>query len=185
MRCAFFIMPKILFICPEYLKMLVEEKLMYTLFLDRARLSEKNNLVNQDNEVYFFYPLEELELMLSSAKKKVIKTKKELLDLGLIDEEKNGRCSRFYLYELNIDETVISESESIVAINESNANQIKQMTQSTQEIKQQNNEIFESVMPDLTLSTISDEKPTKHKKHLDQSIINSNMEQTEIQETTT
>ena len=193
MRCAFFIMPKILFIRPEYLKMSVEAKLMYTLFLDRARLSEKNNLVNQDNEVYFFYSLEELELMLSSAKKKVIKTKKELLDLGLIDEEKTGRCSRFYLYELNVEETVIAESESVVAINEVKAERTKQMTQPIQEIKHYDNEMFKKesdvseqqldlsnlFMPDVTLSAISDEKVTKYQKELDQSIVNSTIEQTE------
>ncbi|MCW6681842.1 replication initiator protein A [Aerococcaceae bacterium NML160702] len=123
----FYQLPKVLFFSKKYVKLSLEAKVMYAFFYSRTKLSETRNYVDKENNIYFFYGIDSLMDLLGCGRKKVIAAKKELVEAGLLDEEKTGRTNKMYLKNLDVsditsedletfdipeeDETLISENE--------------------------------------------------------------------------
>ena len=84
-------LPLSLFANPNYKRLSAESKLVYSLLLDRMSLSQKNNWINEDGEVYLIYKREEIADILCITYKKAIAAFKELITAGLLLEKRQGR----------------------------------------------------------------------------------------------
>ena len=57
---------------PKYREMSLEAKFIYSLLLNRLTLSQKNNWINEDNEVYLIYTREDAANTLNITYRKAI-----------------------------------------------------------------------------------------------------------------
>lgn len=85
---------------PKYREISLEAKFIYTLLLNRLTLSQKNGWINEDNEVYLIYTREEASNILSISYRKAIAAFKELIAVGLLFEQRQGRGYPNLLYVL-------------------------------------------------------------------------------------
>lgn len=86
----FYQMPKELFTNPIYKKISTEAKVLYGILLDRNSLSLKNDWIDKENRVYIFFSRQEAMEILSFSDKTVTKIFKELKEVNLIEEKKQG-----------------------------------------------------------------------------------------------
>lgn len=71
---------------------------IYTLAFNNWKLSIKNNLVNENDEIYFFMTHEAIKEELDLGKDQVIDSIKRLVESRVIIQEKfKGKATRFYL----------------------------------------------------------------------------------------
>ena len=75
---------------PKYKQMSLEAKFIYALLLNRMTLSQRNNWINKDNEVYLIYTREEAANTLNISYRKAIAAFKELIQNGLLHEQRQG-----------------------------------------------------------------------------------------------
>lgn len=73
-------------------------KIAYMLLLDRLSLSISNNMVDSKNNVYIFYSRQEMQDNLSTTRKTVISIFKQLEQLKLITQIKQGKGLAFKIY---------------------------------------------------------------------------------------
>ena len=85
---------------PKYREMSLEAKFIYSLLLNRLTLSQKNNWINEDNEVYLIYTREDAANTLNITYRKAISAFKELIEAGLLFEQRQGRGFPNLLYVL-------------------------------------------------------------------------------------
>lgn len=85
--------------------------LMYSLMFNRLQLSVKNNWIEEDGEIYQYFTIDELEILLRANRKKVIRTKKMLVEKGLIREVRQGqgRPNKIYVEKI-IENTNLQKS---------------------------------------------------------------------------
>ena len=93
-------MPLSLLANPNYRQMSLEAKFVYSLLLNRMTLSQNNDWINEENEVYLIYTREEAANTLNISYKKAIAAFKELIEAGLLYEERQGRGYPNLLYVL-------------------------------------------------------------------------------------
>ena len=101
---AFFKFPKPFIYDEKYKKLSNNAKLLYMLLFDRLELSLKNGWHDKDGNVFQYYTNEQLMIDLNcNSNKTIIKIKKELKDVGLITEVRQGMNlpNRIYLGALN------------------------------------------------------------------------------------
>ena len=99
---------------PKYRDMSLEAKFIYSLLLNRLTLSQKNNWINEDKEVYLIYTREDAANTLNITYRKAISAFKELIEVGLLYEERQGRGFPNLLYVLKAelaDEDAVKFSE--------------------------------------------------------------------------
>jgi hypothetical protein len=88
---SFYRIPKELFTNPKYRDTLSSDsKILYGLLLDRNSLSLKNGWIDDRGFVYIIYTREEGMEMLGVKKEKITKLFKELIEVGLIEEVRQG-----------------------------------------------------------------------------------------------
>lgn len=90
---------------PKYKQMSLEAKFIYALLLNRLTLSQKNGWINQDNEVYLIYTRQEASDALNITYKKSIAAFKELIQNGLLHEQRQGLGAPNLLYVLKAELT--------------------------------------------------------------------------------
>ena len=95
---------------PKYKEMSLEAKFIYSLLLNRLTLSQKNNWINEDNEVYLIYTREDAANTLNISYRKAIAAFKELIEAKLLYEERQGRGYPNLLYVLKAE---VSDEEAI------------------------------------------------------------------------
>ena len=107
--------PMTLLANPKYRALSLEAKFIYALLLNRLTLSQKNNWINEDNEVYLIYTREDAATALNISYKKAIAAFRELIEAALLLEHRQGRGYPNLLYvlkaELN-DSDAVEFSES-------------------------------------------------------------------------
>ncbi len=108
----FFQMPKFLFEGKYLTGMSAEAKLLYTLLRDRHELSLKNQWYNEKGEVYIIFKRDDMCEMLGCGKDKALKLKKELINLNLLEEERQGCNLPNLLYVNYIDENPKAEGDN-------------------------------------------------------------------------
>lgn len=103
----FYKIPKAFSEMEKYKKMSVDAKYMYSLLRDRYELSVRNKWVDSAGHVYIIFTIEELQELMNYGNKKIIKIKKELADIGLLEEERQGlnRPNLLYLGNLESDDS--------------------------------------------------------------------------------
>ena len=74
-------------------------KLVYMLIFDRKSLSEKNKWHDENGDIYVYFPIEEFMEVLSCSRQSVVNAKKELVEIGLIKEVRQGvnKPNRLYI----------------------------------------------------------------------------------------
>ncbi len=80
---------------------------LYMLCLENWRLSVRNNWINEQGEIYFYATQETLMKQMMVDKKTVIKAFEKLLEVGLLQVEKEkGLQNKYYLIDINATEPV-------------------------------------------------------------------------------
>ena len=97
-RNAFYQFPQWLLKEP-YKELGEKAKLVYMLIFDRKSLSEKNNWHDENGDIYVYFPIEEFMEVLSCSRQSVVNAKKELVEIGLIKEVRQGinKPNRLYI----------------------------------------------------------------------------------------
>ena len=96
---AFYQFPQWLLKDEPYKNLGDKAKLMYMLFFDRRTLSIKNKWYDDDGQIYMYFTNEQFMKELNCSEKTIIKAKKELSQIGLLKEVRQGinRPNRLYI----------------------------------------------------------------------------------------
>ena len=94
----------------HFKKLSSDAKILYGLMLDRMELSMKNGWIDNDNKVYIFFTLEDVQESLSCSHTTGVKILAELDSdngIGLIGRKKQGqgKLARIYVKNFNLDVT--------------------------------------------------------------------------------
>ena len=106
---AFYRIPRVLMTAPHFKKLSSDAKILYGLMLDRMALSMKNGWIDDDNRVYIFFTLEDVQESLSCSHTTGVKIMSELdagNGIGLIERVRQGqgRPMKIYVKNFNIHE---------------------------------------------------------------------------------
>lgn len=96
---AFYQFPQWLLKEEPYKNLGDKAKLMYMLLFDRRTLSIKNKWYNDDGQIYMYFTNEQFMKELNCANGSVVKAKKELAQVGLLKETRQGmnKPNRLYI----------------------------------------------------------------------------------------
>lgn len=98
---TFFMTPKLLLRNRELAKLSAEAKILYTLLLDRTKLSTKYGMKDEEGRIYVYYTIEEASYELHKSDKTTIKIFQELdtiKGIGLIERVKRGQGKADIIY---------------------------------------------------------------------------------------
>ena len=108
---AFFKFPKPFIYDEKYKRLSNNAKLMYMLLFGRLELSVKNGWHDRKGNVFQYYTNEQLMIDLNSSEKTIIKVKKELREVGLLEEVRQGNNlpNRIYISQVDgaVENTVL------------------------------------------------------------------------------
>ena len=96
---AFYQFPQWLLKEEPYKSLGDKAKLMYMLLFDRRTLSIKNKWYDDDGQIYMYFTIEQFMQELNCSNKAVVKAKKELVEVGLLEEVRQGvnKPNRLYI----------------------------------------------------------------------------------------
>lgn len=86
----FYQVPKELFVNPYYKALNSDSKLLYALLLDRLSISIKNNWVDENENIFLIFSRKEAQEKLNLSDKTVTKAFKQLSNVKLIYEKRQG-----------------------------------------------------------------------------------------------
>lgn len=147
---GFYQLPKFLFKKEKYKKMSTEAKTMYALFIDRMKLSIKNNWLDKDDNVYIIFTNEEVRQELNCCIATAVKVVKELKKYGLILTKRQGLGKPNLIYLQKVEEflekisstkTPKNKSKDTVINNSIIDNNINKSSEQEQELK-----VYEEVL---------------------------------------
>lgn len=95
---SFVMLPKVMLHDKRFRALSVESKVVYSLALDRVRLSVKNGWMDELRRVYIIMTIEEIMEDMDCAKQKAVKLLQELVDFGLIEKKRQGLGKPNLLY---------------------------------------------------------------------------------------
>ncbi|AXF53646.1 DNA replication protein [Streptococcus phage 123] len=134
---AFYQFPQWLLKEEPYKNLGDKAKLMYMLLFDRRTLSIKNKWYDDDGQIYMYFTNEQFMQELNCSEKPIIKAKKELAEIGLLEEVRQGinKPNRLYIngtgespvlnwrkYSSGTGESTVQELEKVQGINTNNIN---------------------------------------------------------------
>ncbi|MDJ0332999.1 replication initiator protein A [Planococcus sp. S3-L1] len=95
----FYRLPKVFFTNERYKKISNDAKIAFAILQDRLDLSIKNEWFDDEGNIYFLYGNQQLAEILNCSKPTVIKIKKELHQVVLLEEKRMGlsQSNRLYL----------------------------------------------------------------------------------------
>ena len=95
---AFYQFPQWLLKEEPYKNLGDKAKLMYMLLFDRRTLSIKNKWYDDDGQIYMYFTIDQFMQELNCSNKAVLKAKKELVEVGLLEEVRQGKNKPNRLY---------------------------------------------------------------------------------------
>ena len=95
---AFYQFPQWLLKEEPYKNLGDKAKLAYMLLFDRRTLSIKNKWYDDNGQIYMYFTIEQFMQELNCSNKAVLKAKKELVEIGLLEEVRQGRNKPNRLY---------------------------------------------------------------------------------------
>jgi hypothetical protein len=115
---TFLRIPRVLITAPHFKKLSMDAKVLYGLMLDRMGLSMKNHWLDNQNRVYIYFTLEDIQECLSCGHNKGVKLLAELdtaTGIGLIERIKQGqgKPTRIYVKNFNLQPDSEPDSEVI------------------------------------------------------------------------
>ena len=96
----FYQIPKVFFTSENYKNLTNDMKIAYAILRDRLNLSIKNNWIDTEGNIYFIYTVADLEVILNCGNKKITKIKKELENVDLLIQKRQGLNKPNLLYLL-------------------------------------------------------------------------------------
>ncbi|WP_210133258.1 replication initiator protein A [Staphylococcus sp. GDY8P198P] len=142
----FYILHKALFINEKYKKLSDSSKIGYAVLNDRVSLSIKNNWIDQNGDIYFIFTNENLQEVLGKSKNTITKIKKELEEVGLLEQVKTGfnRPNKLYLHEIETNINVEKQIQKNTENNDELSN-----SKDSQSLGVQNPKVWESRTPNF------------------------------------
>lgn len=98
---AFYMIPKEIVEDKPYCDLSDGSKLLYSIILDRVKLSRQHGWIDEQNRVYIIFTLEEVQRTLRCAKQKATKLMQELEAIGLVEKKRQGLGKPNLLYVKN------------------------------------------------------------------------------------
>ena len=138
---SFFKFPKPFIYDEKYKSLSNHAKLLYMLLFGRLELSIKNGWHDRDGNVFQYYTNEQLMVDLNSSEKTIIKFKKELKDVGLLKEVRQGNNLPNRIYISAVDGTVKSTVSELEILQSGTVNSTVSELEILQTNKTNNNEI--------------------------------------------
>lgn len=117
---TFLRIPKVLITAPHFKNLSMEAKVLYGLMLDRMGLSIKNRWIDEQNRVYIYFTLDDVQECMSCGHTKGVKLLAELdtkAGIGLIERVKQGQGKPTVIYVKNFILRSDSELDSEVIHN--------------------------------------------------------------------
>lgn len=87
---VFYQIPKELFVNPYYKNLNSDSKLLYSLLLDRLSVSMKNEWIDEEGNIFLIFSRKEAQEKLNLSDKTVTKAFRQLTEVKLIYEKKQG-----------------------------------------------------------------------------------------------
>lgn len=137
----FFKFPKPFIYDEKYKTLSNHAKLLYMLLFGRLELSIKNGWHDRDGNVFQYYTNEQLMVDLNSSEKTIIKFKKELKDVGLLKEVRQGNNLPNRIYISAVDGTVNSTVSELEILQSGTVNNTVSELEILQTNKTNNNKI--------------------------------------------
>jgi len=134
----FIAVPKLLLYGKNYQNLSGSAFKIYVALYDRFTLSVKNGWMDEDKNIYFVYDLEELSKITCIGKRAIQTARKQLKEVGLLEEVTTGRNNRLYLgipKPANDD-----EAEYIMTVENQELKDTSKLTE--EEIEKQLNNLF-------------------------------------------
>lgn len=119
---AFYQFPQWLLKEEPYKNLGDKAKLMYMLLFDRRTLSIKNKWYDDNGHIYMYFTIEQFMQELNCSNKAVVKAKKELVEVGLLEEVRQGVNKPNRLYINGSVESTRQEVNKVHGINTNNIN---------------------------------------------------------------
>ena len=119
---AFYQFPQWLLKEEHYKNLGDKAKLMYMLLFDRRTLSIKNKWYDDDGQIYMYFTNEQFMKELNCSEKTIIKAKKELSQIGLLKEVRQGINKPNRLYINGTVESTGQDLKKVQGINTNNIN---------------------------------------------------------------
>jgi len=94
---TFVAIPKLLLYGKKYKQLSGNAFKIYVALYDRFTLSVKNGWIDNENNIYFVYDLEDLSQITGIGKTALTNARKHLKEIGLLEEVSTGRNNRLYL----------------------------------------------------------------------------------------
>lgn len=138
---SFFKFPKPFIYDEKYKSLSNHAKLLYMLLFGRLELSIKNGWHDRDGNVFQYYTNEQLMVDLNSSEKTIIKFKKELKDVGLLKEVRQGNNLPNRIYISAVDGTVNSTVSELEILQSGTVNNTVSELEILQTNKTDTNEI--------------------------------------------
>lgn len=109
----FYLLPKGLFLNPEYKGLTVISKVVYALLRDRMKLSQVNKWADENGEIFLLFTQGEIQKALGISHPTCVKSMKQLQQYGLIDIVRQGiqKPNKVYIRKLK---NFTSESKKIL-----------------------------------------------------------------------
>lgn len=95
---TFYRLPKALFTDNRYKNLSDGAKILYGLMLDRMGLSIRNGWLDEENRVFIYFTLEDLQEFMNCGHNKGVKLMTELDNIGLIERVKQGQGRPAMIY---------------------------------------------------------------------------------------
>ena len=142
----FYMLNKVLFINEKYKKLSDSAKVTYAILNDRVSLSIKNNWIDQNGDIYFIFTNENLQEVLDKSKNTITKIKKELQEVGLLEQVKTGfnQPNKLYLHEIETNINIEKEIQNTTLNNEEPSDETE-----SQKMGVQNPKKWESRIPKI------------------------------------
>ena len=97
-----------------------DSKILYAFLLDRLTLSQKNHWIDEENSVYLIFTREEVQYKLGLSDKTVTKAFKQLAEVNLVSEKRQGLGKPNIIYVGKIKHEEIPEPENVRFLNRKN-----------------------------------------------------------------
>lgn len=145
--------PKFLLENKKYEKLSNDARVAYMLIKDRYRYSLSNQWIDANGNVYVIFTIDQLRELLHVGKNKAISIKKSLIDLDLLEIEKQGfnpkaqknLPDKFYLLQPNYNaEDLISQTSQVQSLDISGSLKIKPRSRNDEILSNQQNSICEN-----------------------------------------
>ena len=117
----FYQIPQELFVSPLYKdKLNSDSKILYAFLLDRLSLSSKNNWIDEQKNIYLIFTRQEVQEKLGLSEKTATKAFKQLIDVNLIAEKRQGLGKPNLIYVAKIqyeDKSNFPDTENLQVLN--------------------------------------------------------------------